>query len=67
MKEEMRTLEIDKYEYGIIINALNLLRNQQIKESRPTDPVDELLIKVIETPQKKSPFIKMLMKDSVRR
>lgn len=64
MGEEKRVLEIDKYEYGILINALNQLRKKQIKEERPTDPVDELLIKVIETPQKKSRFVKVLMRDN---
>ena len=43
-----RKLEIDEYEQGILINALNLLRNQQIRERRPTDPIDELIIKIIE-------------------
>jgi len=42
-----RKMEIDEYEQGILINALNLLRNQQIRDGRPTDPVDELLIKVM--------------------
>ena len=42
-----RKLEIDEYEQGILINALNLLRNQQIREKRPTEPVDELLVKII--------------------
>ena len=44
----VRKLEIDEYEQGILINALNLLRNQQIREKCPTDPIDELLMKIIE-------------------
>ena len=43
-----RKLEIDEYEQGILINALNLLRNQQSREKRPTDPIDELIMKIIE-------------------
>jgi hypothetical protein len=43
-----KKLEIDEYEQGILINALNLLRNQHIRERRPTDPVDELIMKIIE-------------------
>ena len=43
-----KKLEIDEYEQGILNNALNLLRNQQIRERRPTDPVDELIMKIIE-------------------
>ena len=43
-----RKLEIDEYEQGILINALNLLRNKQIREQRPTDPIDDLIMKIIE-------------------
>lgn len=43
-----RKLEIDEYEQGILINALNLLRNEQIREDRPTEPVDDLLLKIAE-------------------
>ena len=43
-----KKLEIDEYEQGILINALNLLRNQQIRDKCPTDPVDELILKIIE-------------------
>ena len=43
-----KKVEIDEYEQGILINALNLFRNQQIRESRPTDPIDELIMKIIE-------------------
>ena len=42
-------IEIDEYEQGILINALNLLRNQQIRDGRPTDPVNELLMKIIDS------------------
>ena len=43
-----RRLEIDEYEQGILINALDLLRNQQIRDKRPTDPIDDLIMKIIE-------------------
>jgi len=47
MRKE-RILKIDEYEQGILIRALNILRNQQIREGRPTDPIDELIMKIIE-------------------
>lgn len=46
--QRTKKLEIDEYEQGILINALNLLRSQQIREKRPTDPVDDLIMKIIE-------------------
>jgi len=53
MKEEERVLTLDNYEYGVVVNALNDLRNDLIKEERPTDAVDELLLKTIDAPTKK--------------
>jgi hypothetical protein len=53
MKEEERMLTLDNYEYGVVVNALNELRNDLIKEDRPTDAVDELLLKTIDAPTKK--------------
>ena len=43
-----KKVELDEYEQGIIINALNLLRNKQIREKSPTDPIDDLIMKIIE-------------------
>ena len=53
VKEEKRVLELDRYEHGVVINALNDMRNDLIGESRPTDVVDELLLKTIDAPTKK--------------
>ena len=53
MPEEKIYLEMDEYEHGIITNALNDMRNEFIEEKRPTDAVDDLLLKVIDAPKKK--------------
>jgi hypothetical protein len=53
MKEEERVLTLDDYEYGVMVNALNDMRNDLIEEQRPTDAVDDLLIKTIDAPVKK--------------
>lgn len=52
-KEEKRVLELDRYEHGVVINALNDMRNDLIGEDRPTDIVDEILLKTIDAPTKK--------------
>ena len=52
-KEEKRVLELDLYEHGVVINALNEMRNDLIGEDRPTDIVDEILLKTIDAPTKK--------------
>ena len=46
--QRTKKLEIDEYEQGIQIKALKLLRSQQIREKRPTDPIDDLIMKIIE-------------------
>lgn len=52
-KEEKRVLTLDKYEHGVIIHALNEMRNDLIGEERPTDLVDEVLLKAIDAPTRK--------------
>ena len=61
MKEK---LELDKYEVGIIINALNVLRNNQIVEEKPTDAIDELLMKLFTINEKKNKLVKCLRIDN---
>ena len=56
MKEVVKILELDKYEIGIIINALNDLRNRLINEKEETDAVDEVLLKVLDVPEKKRSY-----------
>lgn len=53
MPDEERILTLDHYEYGVVVNALNELRNDLIGEKRPTDAVDDLLIKAIDAPTKR--------------
>ena len=49
-KDKKHILTLDKYEHGIMVNAVNLLRTDLIAKHRPTDAVDELLIKTIKAP-----------------
>lgn len=53
MREEERILELDQYEHGVMVNALNELRNDLIEEKQSTDAVDDLLIKTIDAPTRK--------------
>ena len=52
-KEEKRVLTLDRYEHGVVVNALNELRNNLLEEQRSTDIVDEVLLKAIDAPTKK--------------
>ena len=51
-KQDMRVLTLDPYQHGVVINALNNLRNDLIEDKRPTDIVDEVLIKTVDAPSK---------------
>lgn len=51
--ERKLILEMDSYDRNILLNALNDLRTKQIREGLPTDPVDELMVKLYEAKQKR--------------
>lgn len=53
MREEKSYMVMDHYEQGIMINALNDLRNKLKAEERPTDAVDELILKTANPKRKK--------------
>ena len=52
MKDKRRVVVLDDFDHRDIIHALNDLRTNQIKEQRPTEEVDELLLRVIDAPKK---------------
>lgn len=52
-QREKRVLMLDQYEHGVIINALNEMRNDLLEEQRPTDIVDEVLLKTIDAPRRR--------------
>lgn len=45
-------LVLDEYEQGILIKALNELRNAQIQKGLSTDAIDEVLIRTVYAPKK---------------
>ena len=53
MKEERKTVTLDQYEEGAVITALNDMRNKELSEKECTDFVDDLMLKILRTPQKK--------------
>ena len=53
MRDNKYQLELDDYEQSILIGTLNDKRNDLIRQSRPTDAVDELLLKAAKAPRRK--------------
>ena len=56
-------LKVDSLEYGMLVNGLVELRNKLLREKEDTEPVDEVLLKAIDAPEKKRPFSRCLTKD----
>lgn len=51
-------IDLNSEEKGIVINALSEFRNKLIDEDIDTEPVDNLLLKILDAPQKKKMFTK---------
>ena len=58
MKDNLKILELDKYEQGIIINALTELRNMLIQQQRDIEDVNLLILKTLDAPERKRYFHK---------
>lgn len=51
--EETRTITLDKYDYRLIINALNEFRNTKLQENIDTEIIDKLIMRLIKAPTNK--------------
>lgn len=47
MKNKNIKIKVDKYEFSLILTALNDYRTQKIKDGESTDFVNEVLIKLV--------------------
>ena len=53
MKDRKFHIYLDDEEYGQVLQALIALKNNLIAQGRYTDAVDDVLIKVVNAPNKK--------------
>lgn len=53
MSDEKRVIEVDDFDHRLMVNGLADFRNDLIKEDKPTEDVDVLLLKIIDAPTKK--------------
>lgn len=53
MSGEVHVLELNQLEYGTVIRCVNDKRTQMITDHQSTEPVDLLLLKLIDAPTKK--------------
>ena len=53
MKEEQKSINLDAYEEGAVIEGLNKLRTDQLQKEEPADFVSDLMLKILQAPTKK--------------
>lgn len=53
MHSELKTVHLDAYEEGAVIEGLNKLRTEQLDGRKSSDFVSDLMLKIIRTPAKK--------------
>ena len=51
--EKRYHIYLDDYERRVVVNCLNEMRTRLLSEGKHSDPVDELLLKVIDASTKK--------------
>ena len=53
MTDEKRVIVLDDFEQRLIVNGLTEFRNDLLREEKPTEDVDDLILKVIDAPTKR--------------
>lgn len=53
MAEGKRVLSLDAEEHSLLVNGLNEFRNDCLRDGKPTEDVEDLLLKVIDAPAKR--------------
>ena len=61
MKEKKYYIALDDFERRIVVNCMNEMRNKLIANGKYTDALDEVLLKVIHSKQKK---LKVIYKET---
>lgn len=50
MKSDKRIITVDPFEHDLLLNGFNEFRNMLLEEEKPTEDVDELLLKILDAP-----------------
>ena len=53
MKENKYYIALDDFERRVVVNCMNEMRNKLIAEGKYTDALDEVILKVIHSKQKR--------------
>ena len=55
--EETRTIIVDKYDYKLMLNALNEFRNAKLQQNIDTEIIDKLIINLLNAPKNKKSLL----------
>ena len=61
MKEKKVYIVLDDFERRVVVNCMNEMRNKLISDGKETDTLDEVLLKIIRSKQKK---LKVIYKEA---
>ena len=50
---DKRVVLLEEFEHNLLINGMNEFRNQLLQDDRPTEDIDELLLKLIDAKTKR--------------
>ena len=53
MKEKKYYIALDEFERRVVVNCMNEMRNTLIENGKCTDALDEVMLKIIRSKQKK--------------
>ena len=53
MRDEKRVVTLNSFEQRLMVRGLADFRNDALRDGKPTEDVDKLLIKVIDAPAKR--------------
>ena len=53
MAEEKKVLPLDEFEQRLMVSGLMDFRNDLLKDDKPTEDINDLILKVIDAPTKK--------------
>ena len=53
MGEEKKVITLDDFEQRLMVSGLMDFRNDLLKEEKPTEDINDLILKVIDAPTKK--------------
>ena len=53
VKDVKHKVTFDDFEYRLLVGCVNAARTMYIEQNKPTEDVDDLLVKIIKSPSKK--------------